>query len=322
VRQEMQTWDLAASEVRARIREGEYARPTAGVARGHVQANLVILPSDYAFDFLKFCVRNPKPCPILEVTDEGSPEPSVVAPVADLRVDLPKYRVYENGQIVDEPTDILSYWRDDLVSFLLGCSFTFETALLAAGLHVAHIDQGRNAPMYITNRDCVPSGPFAGPLVVSMRPFRGEEVPLAVTISARYPMMHGAPVHVGNPDSGRERSGNPAIRRPRLDRRRPNTRVLGLRRDASSGGQAGQTFLDDHPQSRAHVRYRPPGCGVRNLTDPPKTYNAIGAGSTVRSDGALCRHHCFTLRTRTRNRIPLRGIRWDIVRSSSSLYTD
>lgn len=194
-------WDESASEVRARIREGEHSAPTSGIARGYVQANLVILPSDYAFDFLKFCVRNLKPCPILEVTDAGSPEPSVVAAGADLRTDVPKYRVYENGQLVDEPTDILSYWRDDLVSFLLGCSFTFETALLAAGLRMAHIDQGRNVPMYITNHDCVPSGPFAGPLVVSMRPFRGEEVPLAVTISARYPMMHGAPVHVGSPEA-------------------------------------------------------------------------------------------------------------------------
>ena len=197
----MQIWDMTASEVRTRIREGEHLGPTSGVARGHVQANLVILPSEYAFDFLKFCVRNLKPCPVLEVTDVGSPEPSVVAPGADLRVDLPKYRVYENGQLVDEPTDIRSYWRDDLVSFLLGCSFTFETALLAAGLHMAHIDQGRNVPMYTTNRDCVPSRAFAGPLVVSMRPFRGEEVSLAVTISARYPMMHGAPVHVGSPEA-------------------------------------------------------------------------------------------------------------------------
>ncbi len=199
--QELRVWDMTAGEVRSRIREEAHSGPTAGVARGHVQANLVILPRDYAFDFLKFCVRNPKPCPVLEVTDAGSPEPSVTARGADLRVDLPRYRVYENGQLVDEPTDIRSYWRGDLVSFLLGCSFTFETALLAAGLRMSHIDQGRNVPMYITDRDCVPSGPFSGPLVVSMRPFRGEEVPLAVTISARYPMMHGSPVHVGSPEA-------------------------------------------------------------------------------------------------------------------------
>src|ERR671933_2214753 len=199
--EELRVRDMNAQEVRVRIRNNEYAGATSGLAAEYAQANLVILPREYAFDFLKFCVRNPKPCPVLEVTDAGSPEPSVTAPGADLRVDLPRYRVYENGRLVDEPTDIRSYWRDDLVSFLLGCSFTFETALLAAGLRMAHLDQGRNVPMYTTDRDCVPSGPFAGPLVVSMRPFRGEEVPLAVNLSARYPMMHGAPVHVGSPEA-------------------------------------------------------------------------------------------------------------------------
>ncbi len=196
--QKTRMWEMSAGDVRAQIREGEYLGPTSGIARGYVQANLVILPGEYAFDFLKFCVRNPKPCPVLEVTDAGSPEPSVVAPGADLRTDIPKYRVYENGQLIDEPSDVSSYWREDLVSFLLGCSFTFETALLTAGLRIAHIDQGRNVPMYVTNRDCVPSGPFAGPLVVSMRPFRGDEVSLAVTVSAQYPMMHGAPLHIGD----------------------------------------------------------------------------------------------------------------------------
>ena len=147
VEQKTLMWEMSADEVRARIREGEHSGPTSGVARGYVQANLVILPSDYAFDFLKFCVRNLKSCPVLEVTDTGSPEPSVVALGADLRTDVSRYRVYEEGQLVDEPTDISSYWRDDLVSFLLGCSFTFETALLAAGLRMAHNDQGRNVPM-------------------------------------------------------------------------------------------------------------------------------------------------------------------------------
>jgi len=192
---------LSLDEVRSRIRSGEYAGPTGGLAGGHVQTNLVILPGDYALDFLKFCVRNPKPCPILEVTDAGSPTPPVLAQDADLRTDVPKYRVYENGELVDEPTDILSYWREDLVSFLIGCSFTFERALLDAGLHLAHLDQGRNVPMYVTNRECIPSGAFAGPMVVSMRPYRADEVPLAVAVSSRYPTMHGASVHVGDPDA-------------------------------------------------------------------------------------------------------------------------
>jgi len=154
---------LSLDEVRSRIRSGEYTEPTGGLAGGHVQTNLVILPEDYALDFLKFCVRNPKPCPILEVTDAGSPTPPVMAQDADLRTDVPKYRVYENGELVDEPTDILSYWREDLVSFLIGCSFTFERALHDAGLHLAHLDQGRNVPMYVTNRECIPSGPFPAP---------------------------------------------------------------------------------------------------------------------------------------------------------------
>lgn len=193
--------DLTLAEARSLIRSGEYAGPTGGIARGHVQTNLVVLPESYAFDFLKFCVRNPRSCPVLEVTDAGSPVPLSMAPGADLRTDVPRYRVYEGGEIIDEPTDIRSYWREDLVAFLLGCSFTFERALLGAGLYLAHLDQGKNVPMYITGRDCVPSGPFAGPMVVSMRPYRADEVPLAVAISSRYPTMHGAPVHVGAPEA-------------------------------------------------------------------------------------------------------------------------
>ena len=201
VEQNLRSRNPEVEEVRSRIRTGVHDGPTAGLARGHVHTNLVILPEDYAFDFLKFCVRNPKPCPVLEVTDAGSPEPSVMAPGADLRTDVPKYRIYEDGQLVEEPTDIEAWWRPDLVSFLIGCSFTFERALLDAGLQLAHLDQGRNVPMYVTGRECIPSGPFAGPMVVSMRPYRAEHIPLAVAISGRYPTMHGAPVHVGDPDS-------------------------------------------------------------------------------------------------------------------------
>ncbi len=199
--EELRTQGTNAQEVRERIRNNEYAGPTSGLAPEHAQANLVILPRDYAFDFLKFCVRNPKPCPVLEVTDAGSPEPAITARGADLRADVPRYRVYEDGELVEEPQDILHRWRDDLVAFLLGCSFTFEVALLNAGLRIAHIDQDRNVPMYTTNRDCIPSGPFAGPLVVSMRPYRAEELPLVVRVTGRYPSRHGAPVHVGDPEA-------------------------------------------------------------------------------------------------------------------------
>lgn len=193
--------DLSSKEARENIRSGGYTGPTSGLASGHVQTNLVVLPEDYAFDFLKFCIRNPKPCPVLEVTDEGSPEPPVLAPEADLRTDLSKYRVYEEGELVDEPTDILSYWEDDLVSFLIGCSFTFEEALLNVGLQIAHQEQERNVPMYVTNRECISSGPFSGPMVVSMRPYKPEEVSTAVSASGRYPTMHGSPVHVGEPEA-------------------------------------------------------------------------------------------------------------------------
>jgi len=188
-------------EVRSRIRRGEHTGPTGGLAPGFVQANLVVLPEEYAFDFLKFCVRNPRPCPVLEVTDRGSPTPQVMAPEADLRTDVPKYRVYRDGELMDEPEEILSHWRGDLVSFLLGCSFTFETALVDAGLRPMHLKEGKNVPMYVTGRPCVPAGPFAGPMVVSMRPYRADEIPLAVAVSGRYPTMHGAPVHVGDPES-------------------------------------------------------------------------------------------------------------------------
>jgi uncharacterized protein YcsI (UPF0317 family) len=192
---------MDAREVRERIRQGEYGGPTGGLASGFAQANLVVLPEEYAFDFLKFCVRNPKPCPVLEVTEAGSPEPVVTAPGADLRTDLPRYRVYEHGEMVEEPEEIASRWENDLVGFLIGCSFTFEAALIAAGLTIAHVEQDRNVPMYVTDRECVPSGPFSGPMVVSMRPYRAEEIPLVVRASGRYPAMHGAPVHVGDPEA-------------------------------------------------------------------------------------------------------------------------
>ena len=157
-------------DVRAACRTGSHTGPTPGLAFGYVQANLVILPRDWAFDFLLFCQRNPKPCPVLDVTEPGEPEAKLVAPGSDLRTDLPAYRVWENGELICEPTDVTRYWRSDLVSFLIGCSFTFETALLAAGVPVRHIEQNVNVPMYRTNIACQSAGRFAGPLVVSMRP--------------------------------------------------------------------------------------------------------------------------------------------------------
>lgn len=172
--------------------------PTAGVAPGFAQANLIAVPQAVASEFALFARRNPKPCPLLDATEPGCPV-TRLAPGADLRTDLPAYRVWEHGQCVAEPSDIASYWRDDLVAFLLGCSFTFERALLAAGVPVRHVEQGRNVPMYVTSRQCESAGRFTGPLVVSMRPVPAGLVATAVAVTTRYPAAHGAPVHVGDP---------------------------------------------------------------------------------------------------------------------------
>ena len=243
--------------LRAAIRRGDWSGPTAGLVPGVTQANLVVLPAADAFDFLRFCVRNPPPCPVLEVTDPGSPEPAQTAPGADLRTDVPRYRVLERGELVDEPTDVREHWRDDLVAFLLGCSFTFERALLAAGLPVRHIEQGVNVPMYRTTRECVPAGRFAGPLVVSMRPMRPEQ-------AERARRGHAAVLARARGARPRRRPRRPRHRRsrpPRLRRRgraprRRGASVLGLRRDAAGGSRAQPAGPDDHPRARPHVRHR------------------------------------------------------------------
>jgi uncharacterized protein YcsI (UPF0317 family) len=171
------------------------------LALGYVQANLVILPKDLAFDFLLFCHRNPKPCPLLDVTEPGSPEPKLIAPGADLRADLPRYAVYQHGELIETPTDIRGRWRDDLVAFLLGCSFTFENALLQAGLPVRHVEQGCNVPMYRTNLACQSAGIFRGNMVVSMRPMQPRQAIEAVRVCERFHKAHGAPVHFGDPSA-------------------------------------------------------------------------------------------------------------------------
>jgi uncharacterized protein YcsI (UPF0317 family) len=187
-------------DVRQACREGSWTGPTCGLAPGYSQANLVILPQEWAFEFLLFCQRNPQPCPLLEVTTAGSWTPTITAPNADLRGDLPGYRIWKNGELVDEPADVHRYWRDDLVSFLIGCSFTFEAALLNAKLPVRHIELNRNVPMFRTNTPCTPAGRFSGPLVVSMRPFKPAEAIRAVQVSATFPRSHGSPVHLGFPE--------------------------------------------------------------------------------------------------------------------------
>jgi uncharacterized protein YcsI (UPF0317 family) len=187
------------AEVRRRARSGELTGPTPGLALGHVQANLVVVPRELAFDFLLFCHRNPKPCPLLDVTEPGSPEPRLVAPGADLRTDVPCYRVYRHGELVEEPSALGAWWGDDMVGFLLGCSFTFESALLQAGVPVRHIEAGCNVPMYRTNIACQPAGVFRGPMVVSMRPLTPAQAVRAVEVCSRFPRAHGVPVHFGDP---------------------------------------------------------------------------------------------------------------------------
>ncbi len=185
--------------LRALVRAGEWQTTTEGLAPGYVQANLAIVPKDLAFDFLLFCQRNPQPCPVLEVMEAGSPEPRQTAPGADLRSDVPRYRVYEHGELVAEVTDIGDRWQEDFVSFLLGCSFSFESAMLAAGIPLRHLQAGHDVPVYVTNRDTVTAGAFAGPLVVSMRPVHHSQVVRAVQTTSRFPGVHGAPVHIGDP---------------------------------------------------------------------------------------------------------------------------
>jgi uncharacterized protein YcsI (UPF0317 family) len=182
---------------RNRFRAGTRV-PTADLAPGYVQANLVALPRDLAFDFMLFARRNPKPCPLLDVTDPGSAATSL-APGADLRTDLPAYRVWRDGEVIDEPDEATGYWRDDLVTFLIGCSFTFDRALAEAGVPVRHVEQGRNIPMFRTGRPCRPAGVFSGPMVVSMRPVPPSLVATTVQVTSRYPAVHGGPVHVGGP---------------------------------------------------------------------------------------------------------------------------
>jgi uncharacterized protein YcsI (UPF0317 family) len=201
------------AQARDRYREG-LVTPTSGWAVGYTQANLVILPREWAFDMLLFAQRNPRPVPLLDVTDPGSPR-SALAPDADLRTDLPRYRVWRDGELVAEPTDISDLWQPDLVSFLIGCSFSFESALLDAGIPLRNVEQGRNVSMYRTNLSCRSAGRFSGPLVVSMRPIPAGQVTAAVQTTARMPQVHGAPVHVGAPealgitDLGRPDYGDP-----------------------------------------------------------------------------------------------------------------
>jgi uncharacterized protein YcsI (UPF0317 family) len=185
-------------ELRLAARAGRFREPTAGHAPGYLQANLMLVPQQYAFDFLLFCQRNPKPCPLIEVMEPGAREPKC-APGADIATDVPGYRVYRNGELQEERDDVAGLWQGDLVTFLIGCSFSFEAAVAQAGIPLRHVEQGCNVAMYRTSVACESAGPFHGEMVVSMRPIKSRDVAKVVEISSRFDVAHGAPVHIGNP---------------------------------------------------------------------------------------------------------------------------
>jgi uncharacterized protein YcsI (UPF0317 family) len=192
-----QNW--SASQLRQEIRTGKWPGQTSGAASGYVQANMVMLAKEHAFDFLLFCNRNPKPCPILDVLEPGRFSPNI-AREADVRTDLPRYSIYRNGILESEVSDVTDLFGEDTVTFLLGCSFSFEKALMAAHVPVRNIEEGKNVSMYITNRDCSGAGNFSSKLVVSMRPMTPEQAVRAVQVTTRYYITHGAPVHMGAPE--------------------------------------------------------------------------------------------------------------------------
>jgi uncharacterized protein YcsI (UPF0317 family) len=193
------TVTLSPLALREQIRLGKFTDNTSGYAPGHVQCNIVILPSEQAGDFLRFCQLNPKPCPLIATSN--TPGDYSLPPLGDvdIRSDVPSYRIFRDGELIEERSDIADLWRDDLVTFALGCSFSFEEALLADGLEVRNVSEGVNVPMFRTNIDCAPAGPFAGKMVVSMRPFKAADAIRAVQICTRFPSVHGAPIHLGDP---------------------------------------------------------------------------------------------------------------------------
>ena len=197
-----ESWDRSDPRAaRRRIRAAAYTGYTAGTAPGFVQANVCILPRSWAEDFLLYCQRNPRPCPLIARSDVGDPHLPTLSNDLDIRTDIPRYHIFRNGELVEEVTDIRAYWRDDLVTFALGCSFSFEEALQEAGVRLKFLERNNVAAVYVTNVDTVPAGPFKGPLVVTMRAFTPADAIRAVQITSRFPNVHGAPVHLGDPRS-------------------------------------------------------------------------------------------------------------------------
>ncbi len=191
--------ELTPAQARELIRNGEWTKPTSGMANGYIQTNLAVLPKELAFEFLLFCQRNPKACPIIDVIEEGSAVAALAAPESNVKTDIPKYRISRDGEFTEERTEVKDLWTDEMVGFLIGCSFTFEEALLKNGIPIRHIEEGCNVPMYKTSIACTKAGRFEGPTVVSMRPMTEQQAIRAVQVTSRFPSVHGAPIHIGDP---------------------------------------------------------------------------------------------------------------------------
>ena len=187
-------------DLRRAIREGDFEHYTVGQVPGYVHTNICILPLDYAYEFQTFCQRNPRPCPLLAMSAPGDPALPELGEDIDIRTDVPQYRIFRDGEFVEDVSDIRQLWRDDMVTFAMGCSLSFEEALIEGGLPLRHFDSRENVPIYLTDIDCKPAGRFEGKLVVSMRPFSPADAIRAIQITTRFPGVHGAPVHIGRPD--------------------------------------------------------------------------------------------------------------------------
>jgi uncharacterized protein YcsI (UPF0317 family) len=255
----------SAADARAAARRGVWRGTTGGHCPAYQQANLVILPQESAVEFAAFCTRNPTPCPIIEITPPGDPEPSYSAPGADLRTDLPGYRIYRRGELAEQRGDICDLWRDDLVAFLLGCSLTVEHALIEAGVPVRNVERDTMVSMFVSNLTCVPAGRFHGPMVVTMRPIPQAQIELVRELSARYPHAHGAPIHIGAPeaigitDLGRPDYGEPV---PVYAQEvpvfwgcgvTPQAVAVQARVDLMITHEPAQMFLTDLPREGAHT---------------------------------------------------------------------
>jgi len=191
---------MLPKEVRQKIRKGQFKEMTSGLCRGFIQGNLVILPKKYAEDFKLFCERNPAPCPLLSISEPGDPFISQLGDDIDIRTDVPEYHIFINGKLADTVTQIKNYWQDDFVTFILGCSFSFEDALIENGINIRNVELKKNVSMYQTKLKTISTKYFSGNYVVSMRPLLSKDIDRAIEITSRYPKAHGAPVHIGSPD--------------------------------------------------------------------------------------------------------------------------